>query len=206
MRCPSCGYETTPGAVCARCRASLRKTDDDVGLSAHSRGTLIGRSRRPTDEELRSPEAMFRPDAVLELATRLPTDISPIETHVGGLIDGVRPVARLRKKSGLSSDDLRVALGQLRDRRLLKLVGVIEEAIGPWADDIAAEVAERMRSSQEHSIKASGEYIPPHVMAEIQNMMDEEERAKVREALDDDDDDGGTDFEGDTTEGPAPKR
>ncbi|OGQ24390.1 MAG: hypothetical protein A2138_06820 [Deltaproteobacteria bacterium RBG_16_71_12] len=192
--------------MCARCRASLRKSDDDAFLSAHSSGALIGRVRRPTDDELASPEVMFRPDAVVELAAPLPRDVSPVEVHVGSLIDGVRPVARIKKKSGLSSDDLRVALGQLRDRRLLKLVGVIEEAIGPWADDIAAEVAERTRASEEHSIKGSGEYIPPHVMSEIQSMIDEEERAKVRDALDDDDDGGGTDFEGDTTEGPAPKR
>ena len=103
MRCPSCGFEPAQGAVCARCRSSLRKSDDDVRLSAHSRGTLIGRARRPTAEELGNPEAMFRPDAVLELVAPLPLDAAPIETHVGGLIDGVRPVARLRKKSGLSS-------------------------------------------------------------------------------------------------------
>lgn len=192
--------------MCTRCRASLRKSDDDVRLSAHSRGTLIGRARRPTGEELTNPEAMFRPDAVLELTSPLPNDVSPIETHVGGLIDGVRPVARLRKKSGLSSDDLRVALGQLRDRRLLKLAGVVEEAIGPWADDIAAEIAERTRTSEEHSIKGAGEYIPPHVMAEIQSMVDEEERAKARAVLEDEEGDASADFEGDTTEGPLPKR
>lgn len=201
MRCPSCGNETPPGPVCSRCRASLRKSDDDARLSAHSRGTLIGRARRPTAEELKNPEAMSRPDAVLELAAPLPSDVSPIETHVGALIDGVRPVARLKKKSGLSSDDLRVALGQLRDRRLLKLVGLIEEAVGPWADDIAAEVAERARASQEQSINATGEYIPPHVMAEIQSMIAEEERAKVRDALEDDEE-----FDSDTSEVPTLKR
>ncbi len=204
MRCPSCGFAGAQGAVCTRCRASLRVTDDDGRLAAYSRGTLIGRTRPPTAAELQSPEAMFRPEAVLALVAPLPLEATPIELHVGGLVDGVRPVARLKKKSGLSSEDLRVALGQLRDRRALKLVGVVEEAIGPWADDIAAEAAARARGSEDHSIKGSGEYIPPHVMAEIQNMVDDEERAKVREAIGDDDDDGAT-FDGDTSEGPLPK-
>ncbi len=143
---------------------------------------------------------MFRPDAVLELVAPLPEDAAPIEAHVGGLIDGVRPVARLRKKSGLSSDDLRVAIGQLRDRRVLKLAGVVEEAIGPWADDIAAEIAERARASDDHSIRGAGEYIPPHVMAEIQSMVDEEERAKVKDALEDEDA-----FDEETSEEPVPR-
>lgn len=200
MRCPSCGYESAQGAACSRCRASLYRSDDDVQLSAHSRGTLIGRARRPTAEELGNPEAMFRPEAVLELVAPLPHDAAPIEAHVGGLIDGVRPVARLRKKSGLSSDDLRVAIGQLRDRRVLKLAGVVEEAIGPWADDIAAEIAERARASDDHSIRGAGEYIPPHVMAEIQSMVDEEERAKVKDALEDEDA-----FDEETSEEPVPR-
>ena len=178
-------------------------TDDDTRLAAHSRGTLIGRTRPPTTAEQASAEVMFRAEAVLTLVAPLPLEATAIEAHVGALIDGVRPVARLKKKSGLSSEDLRVALGQLRDRRVLKLVGVVEEAIGPWADDIAAEVAERARASEDHSIKGSGEYIPPHVMSEIQTMVDEEERAKVRAALDDDDE--GPAFDGDTSEGPLPK-
>lgn len=196
--------EGAQGAQCWRCKAPLAKTDDDGALSVHSRGTMIGRTRPPTDAERDSTEAMLRPEAVLELVVR-PKDLSPFEQHVAALIDGVRPVARLKKKSGLSSTDLRVALGQLRDRNLLRLVGLVEEAVGPWADDIAAEVAERARGSGEHSIKGTGEYIPPHVMAEIQAMVDEEERAKVRDMLGDDDDEVGADFEGDTTEGPLPK-
>lgn len=178
-------------------------TDDDARLAGHSRGTLIGRTRPPTDAEQASPEAMFRAEAVLTMVAPLPLDVTAIEAHVGTLIDGVRPVARLKKKSGLSSEDLRVALGQLRDRRVLKLVGVVEEAIGAWADDIAAEVAERARTPEDHSIKGAGEYIPAHVMAEIQSMIDDEERAKVRAVLDDDDDEEAS-FDGDTNEGPLP--
>lgn len=201
VRCPSCGFEPVQGAVCTRCRASLRRHDDDGHLSAHSSGTLIGRVRPPTVEEKASAEAMFRPEAVIELAGAPPADLSAFEQHVASLIDGVRPVARLKKKSGLSSDDLRVALGLLRDRKLLALVGIVVEAIGPWADDIQAEIAERTRGSEDHSVKGSGEYIPPHVMAEIQTMVDEEERAKLRDVLDDEED-----FDDDTSEGPTPRR
>lgn len=195
--------EGAQGASCWRCKAPLQKSDDDGRLSGHSGGTKIGRTRAPTEAELSSPEAMFRPDAVLELVVR-PKDLSAFEQHVVGFIDGVRPVARLKKKCGLSSADLRVALGQLRDRGLLRLVGVVEEAVGAWAADIAAELAERGGAPVEHSIQGSGEYIPAHVMAEIQAMVDEEERAKLRELVGDDDDED-TDFEGDTTEGPLPK-
>ena len=93
-----------------------------------------------------------------------------------------------------------MAIGQLRDRRVLKLAGVVEEAIGPWADDIAAEIAERARASDDHSIKGSGEYIPPHVMTEIQTMVDEEERAKVRDAIEDE-----AEFDEETSEEPPPR-
>lgn len=205
MRCPSCGLDGAQGVSCWRCKAPLPRTDDDGRLSAHSRGTMIGRTRPPTEEEKGSAEAMLRPEAVLTLTRAPPADLSPFETHVAALVDGVRPVARLKKKSGLSSADLRVALGLLRDRKLLGLVGIVEEAVGPWADDIQAEIAERARGSGDQSVKGTGEYIPPHVMAEIQRMVDEEERAKVRDMLGDDDDEDGTDFEGDTTEGPLPK-
>jgi hypothetical protein len=157
------------------------RSDDDATLSGHSSTLMLGRMRAPTEAELAAQDSFFRPDAVLGMRGPAPLDASPFELHVAGLVDGVRPVARIKKKSGLSSSDLRIALGMLRDRNLLRLVGIIEEAAGPWEAEIrdhAAEIAAALASDPDVTKPAgSGDIVPHHVMAEIKSMLadDDEE-------------------------------
>lgn len=69
--------------------------------------------------------AMLKDDSVLAFkgSTRLET-LSAFEQHVAQFVDGRRPVARIRKKSGLSADDLRIALGMMADGGHLVQLGV----------------------------------------------------------------------------------
>ena len=149
----------------------------------------MGRIRPATLEETERREDLFRPDAVLALTGAVPMDLSAFETHVAALVDGVRPVARIRKKSGVTSADLRIALAGLCDRKLLRLVGVVEEAVGALANDIAADVAQRSAASLDVPMPradasdlddvtmphGTAGAVPRHVMAEIQSMLDEQE-------------------------------
>ncbi len=150
-------------------------TGDDDLFDGESKETRVGRTRRPTAAERASSETLFRADSVLALTEALPADVSAVESHVAGTIDGFRPVARLRKKSGLSSEDLRVALGMLHTRGLLELVGVVEQAFIPWGTDRAEYPTDATVP------KGAGDVIPPHVMDEIQSMIDEEERKRADE-------------------------
>jgi len=100
----------------------------------------LGRVRPATIDEVAEPNMVFRPDAVLALDGGVPVDVSDLERKVAALIDGVRPIARVRKKCGASLPDLRIAIAGLRDRGLLVVVGVVEEAAGELAADIAADV------------------------------------------------------------------
>jgi hypothetical protein len=92
---------------------------------------------RPARLDEDSREDMLRADAVLALTASLPSDLSAFENFVATLIDGVRPVARIKKKANVSSQDLRIALNGLADRNLVRLAGIVEEAIGTLARDIA---------------------------------------------------------------------
>ena len=151
---------------------ATRPTSDDSALERHTRGVPVGRVRPATLDETESRDAMLRPDAVLALTGAVPADIGPFEQHVAGLIDGVRPVARLRKKSGVSSADLRIALGSLLDRKLLRLVGVVEEAIG----ELAREIEKELALQQDQGLTdptGRHDVIPHNVMADIQSMLEE---------------------------------
>lgn len=174
-----------------------RPISDEGQLERHTRETPMGRIRPATLEETERREDFFRPDAVLALTGAPPMDVSPFEAHVAALIDGARPVARIRKKSGVSSADLRIALAALCDRKLLRLVGVVEEAVGSLANDIAADVAQRAQEvivlplppGYDEPLPAPEDVdvddvtmphgaagiVPRHVMAEIQLMMDEQD-------------------------------
>jgi hypothetical protein len=151
-----------------------KTTTDDGKLSNHTRGVPVGRVRPATMEEDLAPETIFRPDAVLSLAGGVPADLPAFEQHVAALVDGVRPVARIRKKSGVSSADLRIALSSLRDRKLVRVTGIVEEAVGELAADIAAHLAEKPEDGNTMS-RANPELIPPHVMREIQSMIEEDD-------------------------------
>jgi hypothetical protein len=138
-----------------------------------------GRIRPPTDQERTRADDLLRPDAVIALSASPPTDASDFELRLSALIDGVRPVARIKKKSGLTSAQVRSALSALRGRKLLMLVGIVEEAYGPLGDEIAAELNERAR--EEATIpRGRTDYIPPHVMSEIAAMLEEEARAEQK--------------------------
>lgn len=73
-------------------------------------------------QELMKPEAVLAQAADIEKRKGM---LSAFELHVLSMIDGKRPVARLRKKTGLSSDDLRIAVGMLAEKNAVVLVGTI---------------------------------------------------------------------------------
>jgi hypothetical protein len=153
---------------------AAKPQNDDGKLSTHTRGNAVGRVRPVTLEEEDSRDSLFRPDAVLALTGAVPADVSPFEAHIAALIDGVRPVARLRKKSGVSSADLRIALGGLVDKKLVRLAGIIVEAVGETGADIRRELAER--ANDPNTIpRATPDLVPPTVMDDIRSMLDEDD-------------------------------
>jgi hypothetical protein len=77
--------------------------------------------------------ALLEQDAVLKLKDGVDIDalaMSPFEHHVLALIDGVRPVARIQAKSGLSEEDLRICLTLIADKGVLERVGTARSAKG----------------------------------------------------------------------------
>lgn len=148
----------------------------------------VGRVRLPTPKEDADPDCVFHANAVLSLRESEAV-LPPLERHVAQLIDGFRPVARLRKKAGLSSDELIDALRALRARGLLVLTGIIEESADhvPVADD-----SDDVEATVPHG---ANDVIPPHVMREIQTMLDEEDELRRQELSPDDADE----FENETT-------
>jgi hypothetical protein len=115
-------------------------SDDDHFVMAHTGQDPKGVIRNAVTKEIESPEHVLRADAVLGLVGgAVPDGLSPFEQHVAELIDGQRTVARIRSKSGLSSDDVRIALGMLRDRGALELLGLLERGDAPPPADDDAE-------------------------------------------------------------------
>ena len=179
MRCSKCGFDAGLDNLleCPRCRAPIERhaaptaKPDEAFFEAHTRGHMMGRIRPANLDEGNKREDFYRPDAVLAVVGKLPADLSAFEAHVANLIDGVRPVARIRKKAGVSTADLRIALGGLCDRNCLRLAGIVEQAAGPLAVEIAAALAD---NPDQTSYGKNKDVIPSHVMAEIQSMLDEE--------------------------------
>jgi hypothetical protein len=128
----------------------------------------IGRLRPATKAEVLAPESVFRPDAVLALIAPAPGDLPVGARRVAALVDGFRPVARLRAKSGLTSADLRLALAELAGRGLLAVESIVEGTDADVGADGDADDGGTMP-------RGSGDAIPPRVMAEIQAMLDEVE-------------------------------
>src|SRR5207248_1487040 len=148
-------------------RTPMSLFDDDPALEMHTAALPVGRVRPATLDESEKRELYFRADAVLALRAALPGDASPFEQHVAGFIDGFRPVARIRKKTGLSASDLRIALASLYDKKLLALTGLVE----PSELDVTkmARPIPAAQGDEDSRFSADGvEVIPPHVMAEIQ--------------------------------------
>jgi hypothetical protein len=72
--------------------------------------------------------AMTRPDAVLLVAPHFDeARLSAFERQVFALIDGLRPVARLGIKAGLSRDDVAVAVAMLASKGAVMLGGVARQ-------------------------------------------------------------------------------
>lgn len=89
-------------------------------------------------------EGLLKPDTVLELAADVdPTHLllAPFEAHVVSFIDGRRPVARIRKLSGLSLDDLRIALVMLAEKKIIRVKGAARLGQSQIDTDPGAEAA-----------------------------------------------------------------
>lgn len=74
-------------------------------------------------------QMMLRADAILQ---RVDAEISlvelnPIEEHVLAFVNGRRPLGRVRRKTGLSMDELRTSVATLADKGALKLRGYLSE-------------------------------------------------------------------------------
>lgn len=155
---------------------AMTKRDNNGAVDPVER---VGRVRLPSEKEDADPNAIFHANAVLEVRPT-PIVLPPLERHVAGIIDGFRPVARLRRKSGLSSDELIDALRALHARGLLVLTGIIELTDELYAPADPDEFEGTVPRGQ-HDV------IPPHVMREIQAMLDEEEALRLSEENEDDD-------------------
>lgn len=140
--------------------------EDDGALSKHTGALLVGRIRPATLDESESREVMFRANAVLALTKPLPADVGAFEQHVASLIDGVRPIARIKTKSGVSSADLRIALASLCDKGLLRLAGIVVEQ--------QISIKDTVRRPEGHT-GSRPDLIPAHVMADIAAMMEEDD-------------------------------
>ncbi|MCC7107839.1 MAG: hypothetical protein IT382_01000 [Deltaproteobacteria bacterium] len=75
-------------------------------------------THRADRQNMVQPQVVLRCKAGVDRAA-----LSPFEQHVLSFLDGRRPLARLRKKAGLSFGDLKVAIGMLADRGVLEVVG-----------------------------------------------------------------------------------
>lgn len=138
----------------------------------------VGRVRPPTAQELADEDSVLQPGAVLEVKEHDEV-LPPPERHLVGFIDGFRPVARVRRRCGLSPAEFMSALSSIAARGLLTLKGVIEET-----DDASFVYGE---DEIEGTLpRGMNDVIPPHVMREIQAMIDEEVTARHQERLPDD--------------------
>lgn len=162
MRCAECDVEIDDRlAVCPLCSAQLRAARGDVGAQS------VGRTRRATPEEANLAVNVLRADSVLALTGSLPDDLSTLEAEIARMIDGFRPVARIRKKIGTSSAELRQALKALHERGVVRLVGIVEEAGVTARGERPEEDATRRIADAEMMYSAKA-------MAEVSSMLEEE--------------------------------
>lgn len=173
MRCFRCDYETNEEVdACPLCGTALDRHDVTVAVGARH---VVGRIMPPTVEEAADVDSVLRADAVLALKGDVPPTLLPLESAVAQLIDGVRPVARIRKKCGATSRALRAALRDLHAQGLVGLVGIVKEAGSATRADLAAGDATRRIAEADMMISA-------RAMAEIKEMKEED-----RSTLDGDD-------------------
>ncbi len=110
--------------------------DEDVELFSESTGSFLTADTVDVDREVvpaalyvgKSVQELMKAEAVLKPAAdvdKRKAMLSAFELHVLSFIDGQRPVARLRKKTGLSGDDVRIAVGMLAEKGAVELVGAV---------------------------------------------------------------------------------
>jgi tetratricopeptide (TPR) repeat protein len=107
--------------------------DEEIALFSESTGSFLTADTVDVDRQLlpalyvgKSVQDLMKPEAVLKQAPDLEQRkamLSPFELHVLSFVDGRRPVARIRKKSGLSPDDVRIAVGMLAEKGAVLLAG-----------------------------------------------------------------------------------
>jgi len=179
-------------------------SDDDWAVSSHTRASPMGAVRQPTQAEAARTDVMLRSDAVLLLVEGTdPSTLSPFEQHIVAHLDGVRPIARVRKKTGLSGDDVRIAIGTLRDKQRLRLVGIFDPTLPaptvavelpPQPRPVAAPVPvdfamEDEDTSQGVDMSAMEDAHGPTTDAVTDPAVSQAVIAELRETLGDDDDD-----------------
>lgn len=86
---------------------------DGAGIFEEETGT-----HRADRQAMVQPQVVLRPKTGFDAAV-----LSPFEQHVLSFLDGKRPLARLRKKAGLTFADLKVAIGMLADRGAIEVLG-----------------------------------------------------------------------------------
>lgn len=97
---------------------------DGAGVFEEETGT-----HRADRQAMVQPQVVLRPKAGVDGAA-----LSPFEQHVLSFLDGKRPLARLRKKAGLTFADLKVAIGMLADRGALEVVGTFKPDVRGMLD------------------------------------------------------------------------
>lgn len=114
-----------------------------------------GRFEEESGPQRADRQKMVQPQVVLRCKSGVArAALSPFEQHVLSFLDGRRPLARLRKKAGLSFSDLKVAIGMLADR------GVVE-VVGNFVPDLAGLL-------EEDELAGSGPHgVPPTTAAEL---------------------------------------
>jgi hypothetical protein len=133
--------------------------DEEVALFSESTGSFLTADTQDVDRAVvpaalyvgKSVQELMKPEAVLRAASdvdKRKAMLSAFELHVLSFIDGRRPVARIRKKTGLSPDDVRIAVGMLAEKGAVELAGVIEK---PRMKDLVGSM------SSEEDIDATAE-------------------------------------------------
>lgn len=109
------------------------------------------------------------------------------ERRVAEFFDGWRPLARVRSKSGLGANEFRSILASLVAHGSLRVVGlIVEPSIEVDIDIDAGDDGPDVTEGEQTMSRVEGGGIPPHVMAEIEAMIEEEvRRAQVEETFDD---------------------
>lgn len=164
--------------------------DEEVALFSDNTGSFLTADTLDVDREVvpaalyvgKSVQELMKPEAVLKKADDLDkrkSMLSPFEMHVLSFIDGNRPVARLRKLTGLSSDDIRIAVGMLAEKGAVKLMGHIAapDMKALLGDDISGDNTGPQQPAKTDSAPAPVEWKPVFPLDDVPVGMKSETRA-----------------------------